>query len=233
MKYGILYLLTFLNLALALDAGDVLSQSAHWPYRVALTQDHTVANHELKRGLTGVLVRAEENHNGETMVRIDFGRWGRQALPVSLTDLEERIDRVKSGELSKLMPNYVHMLANKFVLLRPGLNYKLELQEFEDCKGFIFLYPNSREGMTALMDQANDDESLEGYVTLVLPAFEYDGEQLRREIREHPLNAGILFPHLLEPYRQTLSHQADGSDALIVTDLDGLILRREAVVTSL
>lgn len=213
----------------SLCSSDLLSQSEAWPYRIELRQD--VETMHLKEGQIGVLVRAYEKSEGQVKLLVDFGRNGMHSVSPDWTDIQERIFQIQTGGMAKDMPNYVQLLANKFVLLRPEDNYKLKLEEFEDYEGFAFLYPTSARGMHALLDLAKHDDSLHQSIILVLPDFDMDPEQMRREIREYHLEAGYLFPHLLNPYRKTLSHDVDGADVLIVTDKDGRILRCERLTT--
>lgn len=225
MKFKLAIFLCLVSTVPSLCASDLLSQSEAWPYRVELRED--VEAMRLKKGQDGVLVRVYKEPEKQVKLLVDFGRNGIHSLSPGLTDIKDRILRIQAGKMTKHMPNYVQLLANKFVLLRSEDNYKLRLEEFEGYEGFAFLYPTSAEGMHALLDLVRHDHSLDRYIILVLPDFEMNPEQMRREIREYSIEAGCLFPHLLNPYRQTLSHDVDGADTIIVTDKDGLVVRSE------
>jgi len=228
-KLALIFILSF-NLMAAEGsalADPILTNSGFWPYRVSLVEPYESALGSLRSGVTGVLIRVETDDNGEAQLVVDFGRNGLCRLPTDLTDIETQIEQIESGVIVKSLPNYVQMLANKFALLLPDLNYKLKLEEFEDYDGFVFVYAHALESVETLLDQVSLIPGNEKYIPLVLPQSDLDGEVLRQTIREHPITAGVLFTHLVGPYQQTLAHDVGSGDVIVVTDMDGRILERK------
>ena len=59
----------------------------------------------------GVLIRVEASG----LARIDFGRDGLYEVPVGATDLVERANRIRTGELRKMAPNFVLAIGPRLV----------------------------------------------------------------------------------------------------------------------
>lgn len=207
------------------SAYSIIENSELWPYRISMSEAYEIDSISLAPQSIGVLVRAEIADSGETQLVVDFGRNGRCHVPARLTDIKVRMNQIESGVMDKSLPNYVQMLANKFALLLPEHNYKLRLEEFEDYQGFVFIYASTFKGTLELLNKVGQMADYEKYIILVLPESELEGERLRRAVREHPIPAGVIFPHLVVPYKLTLAHEIGASEALFVTDMDGLILR--------
>jgi hypothetical protein len=62
-------------------------------------------------GSVGVLIRVEDGG----IARIDFGRDGLREVPIAMTDLVDRANRVRSGELVKLAPNFVLAIGRAWI----------------------------------------------------------------------------------------------------------------------
>lgn len=203
---------------------SIIEESEFWPYRVELTEAVETGDKSLQKGKTGVLIRAERVDRGDTILIVDFGRHGAHHLPSHSTDIVSRMQRIRTGEERKLLPNYVQMLANKFVVLRPELNYKLKLEEFKEVDKFVFIYSKSIDHAVALLDHAKKLRGIEKSVVIVLPEEGIDGEQFRAAVRAHPVEAGVFFDHIALPYKMTLRHEAAKTGGIVVTNMEGLVL---------
>lgn len=217
----------FLICAVSVNGDEPLSiieGSEFWPYRVELTETVETPDQSLKEGKTGVLIRAERVDSGDIILIVDFGRHGTHRLPSDATDIATRMHRIRAGQEKKLLPNYVQMLANKFVVLRPESNYKLKLEEFEEVEKFVFIYPRSIDHAADLLDHTKQIVDEEKSVVIVLPGESIAGEPFRAAVRSHPVEAGVFFDHIALPYKMTLRHEASKTGGIVVTDMDGLVL---------
>jgi hypothetical protein len=91
----------------AVTRDNLLASERFWPYQVEL-RDPLVP---LAAGTIGVLVRVEP----AGLARIDFGRDGRRVVAVEQTDVVERAEQVRRGELWKPAPNLVHAIGARLV----------------------------------------------------------------------------------------------------------------------
>jgi hypothetical protein len=91
--------------AAVVTEANLLASERFWPYHVGLTAPWKPADRDSAPpvGVNGVLLRVEEGG----IAHIDFGRDGRFEVPVGVTDLVERANRIRRGELEKSAPNYV------------------------------------------------------------------------------------------------------------------------------
>jgi len=210
------------------EQNKILLESEYWPYRVATSEIITANEKVLRAGTVGVLVRAESEAETVSLV-VDFGRNGVQRVNADQTDLHIRISEIKSGEVQKLLPNYVNMLANKFAVLLPESNYKLKLEEFESRDGFVFIYSSGLSHLETLLNQVGAATDLINHIVIVIPeAGEPELEAVREVIRSHPVAAAVFLPHLSEPYRNTLSHAVE-SNSIVVTNMDGYVTEQAEI----
>lgn len=100
--------------AAVVDEKTLLAAERFWPYHVELVDPWQPegAPAPLPAGLSGVLIRVEESG---TTARIDFGREGLYGVPVAKTDLVERANRVRRGELDKVAANFVLAIGTRLV----------------------------------------------------------------------------------------------------------------------
>lgn len=89
------------------------AQEVHWPVRVWLDEPHVGEAGQVlvKPRRPGVLVYLQPDGD----VRIDFGRQGAHTVPVTITNFESELERVRSGQATKTHPNLLGMLVSRIV----------------------------------------------------------------------------------------------------------------------
>lgn len=119
----------------ALVAADLMASELYWPNIVALVEPFTPEDRAqpLKRGYRGAMIRLTP----EGLVRIDFGRHGRHEVPVAATDLLERANAVRAGDLHKVAPNFLAHFGTQF--LDPTTREQAPYPTVELAKSRLFL----------------------------------------------------------------------------------------------
>jgi hypothetical protein len=96
-----------------ITAEDLVLQERYWPYQASLVEPFQPAGRDaaLPAKRLGVVVRVRPDETA----RIDFGRLGRHDVPVRSTDLVERANLIRHGEIRKLAPNFVLSIRTRLV----------------------------------------------------------------------------------------------------------------------
>jgi hypothetical protein len=89
----------------------LLANDRFWPYQVAAAERMESGGRTILAGSTGVLIRVES----EGVARVDFGRDGIVEMPIAATDLVERANRVRTGELEKEAPNLAWAIGPRLI----------------------------------------------------------------------------------------------------------------------
>jgi hypothetical protein len=96
----------------AVTSANLAEREAFWPYQVQLTRDWKPEGWEGDFGWGyGVLLTVDPSRG----LRVDFGRFGKHWIPVEVTDVVERANRVRLGEEHKYGPNLVVALRNRLL----------------------------------------------------------------------------------------------------------------------
>lgn len=208
---------------------DLINDSQYWPYRISLLDNiKTDDGRIIKQNTVGVVIRVEELDK-QAFVVVDFGDKGIQFVEAAKTDIKSAISRIKTKQQDKWGSNYVQMLANKFSIVEEESFYKLSLDDFSTRQGFLFVYLSSKtsiEGLAADYKQYAAELSEAGLVPILFPLFSVNDVELVKTMREHTLCLGVFPGYLSGPYRDTLHHQSEGRDLIVITDLEGKILCR-------
>ncbi len=209
--------------AAIVTAETLLATDRFWPRRGGLVRAWTPPGREasLPIGTTGVLIRVEPAGT----VRIDFGRDGRFAVPVEATDVVERANRVRRGELEKTAPNLVLTLGPRLVDLdAPELGY-LTFTEVNEAAGYLAVSVDpSAEEFPALAKALAPLQHRNGVLTVLFPEGFGADLALRDRLREFGWPAPFLPDHLAEPYAKTLLPDDLSAPAALLMTRDGRLL---------
>ena len=115
---------------------NVLESDRFWPYRVAAEESLHLTGTTLTPGLEGVLIRVDASG----VARVDFGREGIAEVPVGATDLVERANRVRRGELGKEAPNLAWALGTRLIDSRFDPPKALPFPDVRKALGFLTVY---------------------------------------------------------------------------------------------
>jgi hypothetical protein len=201
---------------------NLLASERFWPYQVALSEPWRPPGREeqLAPGIAGVLIRVEDSG----LARIDFGRDGIFEVPVDATDLIERANRVRLGELDKMAPNFVLDIAPRLAdsagdSLRPfGVRTALERS------GFLCVFADpSAQGFGELAAALGPLADRAGVLTVLFPQGEHSDARLREQLRSLGWPTPFVFDHLAEPYTQSLLGEATPLPALLLVTREGRV----------
>jgi len=212
---------------------DVMDRPDLWPFRVALKEDLSVPeNNVLTQGRIGVLIRVEEMDDGRVVACCDFGRNGIYQVSVESTDLVARMEEIAAKPELKRRSNYVEMLANKFRMPDGAGDFAaLPLPAFKEKGGFIFIYINRTESYKSLAKRLKNARPIieeRAVIPILLPLFPYVDSDLTSSVDNLDMDVGIFPAFLCHPFIRALHHEAKSENMLVVTDMDGLILYRNA-----
>jgi len=205
---------------------NILASERFWPYQVALLRPWKPAGREapLAPGLPGVLVRVETS----TQVRIDFGRDGVHEVPLGETDLVERANRVRRGELEKEAPNFVWAIGAR--LLDPTLPTLASLspRRVAEHRAFLCVFADpDADGFADLARALEPLRARRGLATLLFPLGAHPDAEVSLRLRSLGWTIPFVHDHLAEGYTRSLLPPEARTPALLLQTDEGraLLLR--------
>lgn len=199
-------------------AERLLASERFWPYRVELVGAWDAPDGtRLRIGARGVLVRVEEDGRA----RIDFGRDGVHEVPTGVTDLVARAERVRRGELEKILPNFVHAIGPRLVDPQASPPGPLPLTTALAQRGFVSVFAAPDDPRLAELGRALAPLGEIGVMTVFFPQGRHpDGRVLARLdalgwkvpfVRDH-LSEGYTHAQLAAgtPLPAVMVHSPDG-----------------------
>ena len=202
---------------------NLLAGERFWPYQVALVEAWKpgAGARPLGAGARGVLIRVEESGRA----RIDFGRDGRQVVPIGVTDLLERANRIRRGDETKMAPNFAFAIGTK--LLEPGPEHPkaVGLLAAMQRPGFlcVFADPGAEgfAGIAAALAPLRDHHRV---LTVLFPEGEYPDAKLAERLRSLGWPVPFLQDFLAEAYIRTLLPGATPLPAVLLQTNEGRVL---------
>lgn len=187
----------------AVTAENLLRSERYWPYRVALTQPLSIPGREapLPAGFTGVLIRVEESG----LPRIDFSSRGKLEVPLEKTDLLERANRIRTGSLEKLEPNFIHAIKSRMLDPEPDTLSPLALEASSGRPGFLCVFADpAAPGFDELARALTPLRDRHQVMTILFAQGEHPDPELRDRLRALGWTVPFLYDFLSEPYTRTL-----------------------------
>jgi hypothetical protein len=202
---------------------NLLASERFWPYQVGLTRSLRPAGSDaaLPLGTSGVLIRVVEGG----VARVDFGRDGLFDVPVGATDLVERANRVRRGELEKTAPNYVLALGTR-----------LADSSVDPPRGFSFRDVIGRRGFVSVFaDPLGDDfaaiaaslaplRERPDVLVLLFPQGGRRDPEVYEKLRGIDWTVPFVLEHLTAPYTQILLSDDVAPPAVLVQTAEGRLL---------
>ena len=209
--------------AAAVSEQNLLASDRFWPYQVALTSavPAKAGSPPLEAGAVGVLIRVEASGDA----RIDFGRDGLLTVPVAKTDLVDRADRVRRGELEKIAPNLLLAIGPRLVDSAADTLRPLPFPEVLAERGVlgVFADPNSKELATLATELAPLHER-DGVFTILFPLGAHPDAEVREKLRALKWTVPFVYDHLAEAYTKSLTDEAATLPVLLLQTRDGRVL---------
>jgi len=201
----------------AITEQTLLESERDWPYHVALVKPFGT----LKAGTAGVLIRVEPRG----LARIDFGRNGLFEVPVGATDVVERANRVRRGEVTKKAPNFVLAVAPRLVdsAAEPPRGYSFERAGLQ--RGFltVFADPRAKE-FPELAKALAPLAERKGLLTILLPQGAHPDPEVYETLRALDWRVPFVYSHLTEPYTRSLLPDKAPRPTLLLQTPEGRVL---------
>jgi hypothetical protein len=207
----------------AVTEENLLASERFWPYRSELTAPWRPPGREepLPAGTRGVLVRLE----GRGVARIDFGRFGTHAVPVDKTDLVERSNRVRRGELGKIGPNFFHALGPRLVDSASQEPRAFELQGAFGCRLYLAVFADPEGGrLGELALGLAPLRKHEEILTIFFPQGRHSDLQVRGTLRSLVWTVPFVLDHLSEGYTKSLLGEGTALPAVLLQTPEGRVL---------
>lgn len=207
----------------AITASSLARAERFWPYRVSLVEDWQPAGREkpLRSGTVGVLIRVETSG----VARIDFGSAGKYEVPVDETDLAQRADRIRRGELAKQAPNFTEAIATRLVDSAGEQLSSLAPAASADRPGFlcVFADPDGEEfgGLAVALAPLADRH---GVMTILFPQGQHRDAAIREQLRSLGWRVPFVYDFLSEAYASTLLADGTPMPALLLQTNEGRVL---------
>jgi hypothetical protein len=202
---------------------NLLSSERFWPYQTSLTRAWKPDGSErtLAPGIPGVLIRVEPGG----IARIDFGRDGLHAVPVAETDVIERANAVRRGELRKLAPNFVLAIGPRLAdpMSTAGPVRAFDLARVSEHRVFLCVFADPAE-LDALRGALEPLAARSGLLTILFPQGEYPDATVRDRLRALGWSVPFVLDHLSEPYARTLLLPGTRLPAVLLQTGEGRVL---------
>jgi hypothetical protein len=202
---------------------NLLARERFWPYRVALSEPHPVIGRSepLPAGLVGVLIRVESSG----LPRIDFGSLGKHEIPVRSTDLLERANGIRRGELEKTEPNFIHAIESRLLDSASDALQPLRIEETIDRPGFLCVFADpDAEGFGELVSALVPLRERHGVMTILFPRGSRPDAAVRDQLRALEWPVPFLPDFLSEPYARTLLSEETPLPYVMLQTAEGRVL---------
>jgi hypothetical protein len=203
---------------------NLLGNERFWPYRVALTRPFHPAGLErpLPVGLRGILVRVEEPGD---MMRVDFTRDGKHRVPVHATDVVERANRIRTGDLRKIAPNFVHAIGPRLVNAEGEPIRYYDFADTFEPPGFLAVFADPRAPFFAeLAKSLAPLRDRHGVLTLLFPQGRQPDLQTRGQLRELGWPVPFVLQQMAEGYTRSRLDEGIPLPALMLQTPDGRVV---------
>lgn len=206
---------------------NLLASERFWPYRVELVEPWAGAPRgaAVASGTAGVLIRVEPSGRA----RIDLGRDGLHEVPLAVTDVVARAERIRRGEKRKIAPNLLHAIGPRLgdsAGEEPG-PYRFE--RAADKRGFLSVYADPEaEGFEALATSLARFQDRDEVLTVLFPQGRHPDAEVRERLRALGWKVPFVLDHLSEPYTHSQLGAAHALPAVQLQTAEGRVLFRSA-----
>jgi hypothetical protein len=206
----------------AVTEKNLLASERFWPYQVALAKPLPLASgQELPAGWEGVLIRVEPGGRA----RIDFGRDGLLELPLTSTDLVQRSERIRLGELDKMAPNFVLALGTRLLDAAAEPPRTFGIEAALKRPGFLAVFADpSAASFASLADALRPLQDRHGVLTVLFPLGRHPDAEVYEKLRALKWTPAFVFDHLADGYTTSLIDEGTPKPALQLQTNEGRVL---------
>ena len=213
--------------SMPITLSDLHRRDQHWHNIAAITEPWQPPGEDrvIPEKAQGVLVRVEPDGHA----RVDLGRYGMHWVPVEKTDVLDRANRVRSGELHKIGSVFTLAIANRLVDSRfdkPGPNPSAPIKMAEAIL-CVFADPEDAK-LPRYAEQLRRFEGDLGLRTIFVPqaAGALDLEAVLETLQENEWPVPFTYPGASASFTELqLGEQPEGIVLMLVTP-DGRVLYR-------
>ncbi len=203
--------------------GSLLASERFWPYQVALARPWQAPGRErpIEPGVLGVLIRVE----ADGIARVDFGRDGLYEVPIRETDLVDRANQVRRGDLYKMAPNLVLAVGPRLLDPTSTPPRGLGLAAASRPSGFLCVFADP--GAPAFADLVAVLAPLRGrpgVSTILFPQGEHPDLEVAERLRSLGWTVPFMHDGLAEAYTRTLVPGGTPLPALLLATREGRVL---------
>jgi len=209
--------------AAAVTPANLLGNERFWPYHVSLTRAWRPEEREspLLPGASGVLIRVEDGGSA----RIDFGRDGLYTVPVAATDLVERANSVRRGELEKMAPNFVLAIGSRLIDAAADPPRAQTFRDVGERHVFLSVFADPRApDFEALAKSLAPLHERAGLLTIVFPQGERPDPEVWERLRALGWPVAYVPDHLADSYTRSLLPEGLAPPALLLQTREGRLL---------
>jgi hypothetical protein len=175
--------------------------------------------------MLGVLIRVESAQ----AARIDFGRNGRHRVPIDHTDLVERADRVRRGELRKAVPNFLLAIGTKLVDAAYENPRPFRVRDAGDLRGVLCVFADpGGPGFDALAESLRPLQSHPGFLTILFPLGEHRDADVAARLRSLAWAVPFVFDRYAEAYTRSQLGDETPVPAVLLQTTEGRLLFHSA-----
>jgi hypothetical protein len=185
------------------DTANLLVSERYWPYRVQLVEPLVRADTDqpIRARRVGVLIRVEPSGNP----RIDFGTLGKYEVPVEKTDIVHRANRIRTGQVEKSGPNFVHAIRTRMLDSRGTMPMPMRVEETDPRPGFLCVFADpSDDAFPQIVASLAPLRDRHQVMTILFPQGQHPDLALHAELHELGWTVPYLPDALSEPYTRSL-----------------------------
>jgi hypothetical protein len=202
---------------------NLLASERFWPYQVELVRPWQVpgGGQAIQPGVPAVLIRVESGG----LARVDFGRDGLHEVPVAETDLLDRANQIRRGELYKMAPNLVLALGPRLLDSESAPPHPIGMNRASKPVGFLCVFADPGAAAFAdLVGALGPLRGRHGVASVLLPQGEHADSELGEQLRTLGWTVPFVYDGLSELYTRSLLPEGSRPPALLLATSEGRVL---------
>jgi len=202
---------------------NLLASDRFWPFRVELIEvwRPDPSGGPLRAGTAGTLIRVEPPGSA----RVDFGRHGVYAVPVDATDLIQRANRIRIGELKKTAPNFLISIGPRLADSAGDVMQAFDYTHEYERRAFLCVFADPNSGDFAELAAALAPVAMRyDVLPIVFPQGQISDRAVGLRLRSLGWKVPFVFDHLSEPYTRSLLSEEVQQPVVLLQNREGRVL---------